>query len=125
VNTFTFENGVIDIGANNGTIWFSRSPMHRHYVGLLEVSVMCSVHADGTAYTDIDEVIVADGHDIPSMLMGIADKLELLEEQSHTDYDHAEGEVREAHFSDLRKAVQLALAERVHAKSTVATQATA
>ena len=87
-------------------------------------------------YTNIDEVIVADGDDIPSMLMGIADKLELLEEQSNTDYCHAEGEAREAYFSGLRKAVQLATRDwrlqaigkrldRAHAKPTVATQATA
>jgi hypothetical protein len=124
VKSYTFENGVIALGANEGTIWFSRTPMHGQYVGFFETSVMANAEF-GTPMIHIGEVIVADGYDIPSMLMGIADKLELLEEQSIEDYDTYEGEIREQHFKDMRHAVQKALADQAKSNPTVAVEATA
>lgn len=124
MKSYTFENGVIDLGVHNGTLWFFVTPMHDQYVGVFEVNDMISGYF-GNPYVNIEEVIVADGHDIPSMLMGIADKLELLEEQSIEDYDTYEGEMREQRFKELRTAVQKSLAEQVKAKTPGCVNATA
>ena len=124
VQSHTFENGVIALGANEGTIWFSRTPMHGHYVGFFEISLWANAEF-GTPMIYIEEIIVADGHDIPSMLMGLADKLELLEEQSTEDYDTYEGEMRERTFRNMRHAVQKALADQAKSNPTVAVEATA